>query len=178
MKVFRRVLTACAVAAVLGIAAGGAWMWHAGYGLYAIRTGSMSPGMPPGDAVLVRPAAQVHPGQVITFHPAPGATVTHRVASVNDEGIQTKGDANRTPDVWRIPQSDVVGTRVLHIPYGGYVAVFLQQPTGVASVVLCILGIAFAWQLFFGSVAEESAEPSRASGRHRRRRARQSTNPA
>src|SRR6185295_4926628 len=86
----------------LGIAAHAAPV--VGYGLYAVRTASMTPALKVGDLVVeerVDPA-KIQVGDVITLATANGATVTHRVETVtpNDAGpvFTTRGDANASPD--------------------------------------------------------------------------------
>jgi signal peptidase len=123
----------------------------------------MSPSLRPGDAVLAAPApSAVRPGEVVTFtvHSGPDSVVTHRVVSVVDGLVSTKGDANRTPDPWTLHLSQVVGTAAAFLPHAGYLLVFLKQPQGLASVVVVMLGLVLLWQLFFPS------EPARLSGAH------------
>jgi len=143
-------------------------MWRHGYRLYAVQTGSMTPSVRPGDAVLVRPTTSVRVGDVITFHPGPNSTTTHRVFSITAEGVQTKGDANRTPDFWHLRPAQIVGQVVAHIPRGGYVLFFFKQPTGSLGVVAFLLAVVFAWVLFFGAPPDRSHTVSRS--RHRRGR--------
>ena len=49
-----------------------------------------------------------------------------------------------------MPQKNVVGISRYEVPKGGYVLVFLRQPTGVLSLVVLLASIALAWSLFFG----------------------------
>lgn len=136
--------------------AGKAWM--GGYRLFAVQTGSMTPALSPGDAVLTRPEPRVAPGQVITFRGGPDGFTTHRVVGIDPGGIDTKGDAHRTMDWGRRQPGDIVGTVVLKIPYGGYALFFLKRPTGIAALLLIVLGC-----YFVGTVGRE---------RHHRRRER------
>ncbi|MCC9053341.1 signal peptidase I [Microbacterium sp. F2E] len=73
-----------------------------------ILTGSMSPAMPPGTLVVVKPTpvSEIAVGDVLTYQLESGepTLVTHRVvarhASTDSEGVTfvTQGDANATPD--------------------------------------------------------------------------------
>jgi hypothetical protein len=65
-----------------------------------------------------------------------------------------------TKDPWTLAPAQVVG-RVQHVvPRLGHVLVYLQQPTGIASLVTTVLGLLLAWQIFFGSpVAPRHAQP-------------------
>ncbi|HEY2812338.1 MAG TPA: signal peptidase I [Acidimicrobiales bacterium] len=140
-----------------GIAAGLAVsllvMWHGGYQPYVVHTGSMTPTLNPGDLVIDHPTAQVRQGDVVTFGVSSGhdGVVTHRVANVDGDHIQTKGDANATPDSGSISRTDIRGTAVRALPYAGYVVVYLQQPAGIASVITVLLSLTLAWGLFFAS---------------------------
>lgn len=145
------VMTAAAVA--------GGLAWHQGYRLYAVRTGSMTPTYSTGSLVIDRPVrSSPSPavGDVITFRTQDGL-VTHRVHDLTPQGIKTKGDANRVEDPWTLPARDVVGHVVAGIPDGGYVLVFLKQPTGVPALMLMMVSVALAWNIFFGT--SQSAEP-------------------
>jgi signal peptidase I len=162
----RRAVAATLVVALLALAAG-ALLWLQGYRVYAVKTGSMSPAYPTGSLVVATPVERVLPGvgEVVTFRTGAGL-VTHRVHERSPGRLTTKGDANRTPDPWTVAREDVVGTVRTGLAGGGYVLVFLQQPTGVPSLVLLGLSVAFAWTLFFPSTTGGS-DPG---PRHRARR--------
>lgn len=140
------------VALVISAVGVGIVGWEQGYRLYAVRTASMSPTYPTGSLLLDAPARPGMPrvGEVITFRTSDGL-VTHRVQDITPYGIKTKGDANRSPDAWTLPQRNVRGAVVAGVPYGGYLLVFLQQPTGVPSLMVLTLSIVLAWSVFFGS---------------------------
>lgn len=156
--------------AVVALVTVGGLAWHQGYRIYILHTGSMSPTLRPGDAVLDGPApASVHPGEVVTFtvHSGPDSVVTHRVASFSNGIVHTKGDANRTVDPWSLHLSQVVGSAVAFLPRVGYALVYLKQPAGVASIVTVLFSLVLLWQVFFpaeltpaGTTAEgEGAAP-------------------
>lgn len=74
---------------------------------YTVLTGSMSPGLPAGSLVVVRPVAPdaVGVGAVITYQLESGepAVATHRVVAVEtaingDLAFVTQGDANEVAD--------------------------------------------------------------------------------
>ncbi len=115
--------------------------------------GSMSPTYKPGALVIDAPAhGSYHPGEVITFRHSALTTdvVTHRITDVTNTGlIHTKGDANRTPDVWDIRPAQVRGTVIAGLPFAGFVVVYLQQPAGIGSVVTALLGLILLWGLCF-----------------------------
>lgn len=139
--IFRRLRTVTQVAlavvtvAVALIAAGtvfGTW------GLEPVLTGSMRPGVQPGDLVLLvpEPVASVRVGQVLDFQPPGegGASVVHRVVAVTPGRggpvIRTKGDANNVADSWKARLSGPRAWRVRGvIPKLGYVSVAEHNPT-------------------------------------------------
>lgn len=124
--------------------------WHQGYRAYAVQTGSMTPTFPTGALVLDRPVDDAPPqvGDVITFQTSQGL-VTHRVHAVQPRGVETKGDANDSPDSALVRPAHVLGVVTWGMAKLGYVVVFFQQPTGAPSILLLGLSIWFAWLLFF-----------------------------
>lgn len=163
--------------AFLAVAATGAIIWQQGYRIYVVHTGSMVPTYRPGDLVVDGPPGDLEPGEVITFRHSRTATdvVTHRVTDITPSGlIHTKGDANRTADVWDIRPDQVQG-RVHFALHGlGYVAVFLQQPAGIASIATTILSVILLWSLFFPDEPEpeRAQRPRRSAVRRPRHRVR------
>jgi signal peptidase I len=93
---------------------------------YVVTTPSMSPGVPVGSLVLVRPdpPGGPHVGQIIAFHPPnePKTTYTHRVIAVNADGTySTKGDLDSTPDAWVLKRSQIIGVATHHFKGLGWV---------------------------------------------------------
>jgi signal peptidase I len=129
LPLVRRVLgiALCAVALVLALAV----LMPAllGFQRYVITSGSMTGTYDRGSLVFDRVVAtsSLKAGDVITFRP-PGQAglVTHRIVSLRVVGGQrvftTKGDANRTADVWGpLTLHDARQARVaFHVPYIGY----------------------------------------------------------
>ncbi len=153
----RRLIGVLAVGVALsGLAAGGvAARTLDAYRLYVVHTGSMEPAIAPGDIVVDRrDITALKPGDVITFRYSETSTevVTHRVAAIADDGtITTKGDANDAEDLWTVHPDQVTG-RVTALVHGlGYAVVYLQHPTGLASLATTAFCLALLWQLFFPS---------------------------
>ena len=116
-----------------------------GHAVYAVSTGSMDPTIPPRSAVVVTKDVEPRIGDVITYDHH-GALVTHRLVGINPDGtLQTKGDANKTPDAWGTPRSDVVGVVTSHVPQVGYWLVYLRTPQGFGSFVLMLLLLGQVW---------------------------------
>ncbi len=123
-----------------------------GWRPYTVLTGSMRPGIQPGDVVMDQPVkiSDAHVGDVVTFSDPgrDGALVTHRIRSITRGPVQTevetRGDANTTSERWTIKTEDQVGRVVYVIPKVGHVAVAIRNPVGiVVLVVIPILLIGF-----------------------------------
>jgi signal peptidase len=148
MRVLSSIVLGGVVLLILTVVAGmmlGVWRFT------VIDTGSMRPTLDPGDVAVLtsEPAADLHTGQIVAFHPPgePHLTVTHRVVSVqrarNGVIIETKGDANNAKDAWR---AHIVGDTVWHedfrLPKFGYLAVWSQQRLarfGLLSVIVILI---------------------------------------
>lgn len=121
-----------------------------------VLTGSMSPTIPPGSVVLIRPVedpSALAPGDVITFQAAPTtrSLITHRVVRFQPDttppSYVTKGDANAGADIDPVPVGAIRGEVVTHVPYLGYAADRLGDPRtryviamGIALTVVVVHG--------------------------------------
>jgi signal peptidase len=124
------------------------------YGI--LRSGSMSPAMPAGAAIVVAPAGadQVRAGDVITFRSATNRKllVTHRVYAVTQDesgklAFRTKGDANEEPDGALVTPDRLIG-RVTHsVPYAGRVANKLHTKTGFLILMVIPTALIIALEL-------------------------------
>jgi len=140
------------------------------YKVYVIHTGSMTPTIPPGSAVIVH-EGHYQIGQVVTFTEN-GLTVTHRLVSINAQGLTTtKGDANATVDPWHVPKSQIVGGVVAAPRYLGYWITYLKSPLGLGSVVLVVIVLWQVWTISEGSPNETGSDEG-GSSRPKRRRTR------
>lgn len=134
-------LIVLAVAAFLLLAIGPRLM---GYQTTTMLTGSMSPGINPGDVVVAGqvPVADLKVGDVITYHiPIEDQRVeTHRVVDISTGAdglttVRTKGDANQGVDPWTATlQGATVYRHVGTIPYLGTAIRALREP--LVSVIL------------------------------------------
>jgi signal peptidase len=106
------------------------------YGI--LRSGSMSPGMPTGSAIVVEPVGgqTMQPGDVITFHSGvnSGLLITHRVVEVTQANghtaYRTKGDANNAPDTDLVAPSQVIGRVIFEVPKIGLALRFFHNRFG------------------------------------------------
>ncbi len=169
MSIARRMIWATLSCVVLGVFVTGAVLWTQGYRVYVIHTGSMSPAYKPGDVVVDRPAQHHYrAGEVITFRHSATANdvVTHRITDITATGlIHTKGDANRTADVWDIRPDQVRGSVAFGISHAGYLLVFLRQPAGAASLACAVLAVMMLWKCFFPGDDEHPVDTAQAADR-------------
>ena len=105
------------------------------YQALIVRSGSMSPTIPTGSIVFYTKidSAKVKVGDIIAFN-KPGQAnekVTHRVYKIGTSSTGkyaiTKGDANGTPDDWRVPLAGKGWLARFHLPSVGYAVVYLQS---------------------------------------------------
>jgi signal peptidase len=134
-----------------------------GHELIVVRGGSMEPAIGLGsviDIVHVQPA-DLRPGDVVTLKDAAGTLLSHRVNRVVSlpDGIyiETKGDANATPEAVLVPASQVVGRVDASIPKLGYVLYLLTLPTGILTLMCIALTMLFGiWLLEEAEQADET----------------------
>jgi signal peptidase len=131
------------------------------YRTSTMLTGSMAPGINPGDMVVTapRPSADIEVGDVISYQiPVEDHRVeTHRVVSVERAAdgtvaIQTKGDANDNVDPWTaVISSDTVYEVQTVVPKVGAAIRVLRAPVvqhGILWVALggaLVLGLSMIW---------------------------------
>jgi signal peptidase I len=145
------------------------------YRTLTVLSGSMRPYMQPGDVVVVTPIAarDLKPGDIVTYHlPTDGRPlVTHRVTAVLEPGshpvIQTKGDANNTPDAQaRLDESRVWRTRAV-VPKVGYVLVALRHPAmRLIGSVLAPLLLLVVWLLHIWGKPRDDTDDAGQITRH------------
>lgn len=127
----------------------------AGYQLYTVISGSMSPQIGVGSVVLVRPIdpAKLKEGDIITFRgqTADSILTTHRIIKVNsnENGIDftTKGDANNVKDPNTVKAERVVGKVYGKIEYLGYFLTFVRSSKGILTMLIIPGGLLIAFEL-------------------------------
>lgn len=94
-----------------------------------VLSGSMTPKLPVGSAVLIRPVdpGTLHVGDIATYQKEPGKAeyVTHRIVAIDTSTTPTtftfKGDANRGADINPVPATAIRGKVWFSVPYLGAV---------------------------------------------------------
>lgn len=98
-----------------------------------ILTGSMEPGIMPGDIVIVEKSDcdGVAVGDVIMFNNGNGMNITHRVIEKSDADgevlFRTKGDNNSSPDNGYVNASQLRGRVIAVVPDIGYPTLVLRE---------------------------------------------------
>lgn len=130
----RRALRWAVTAAIL-IAVVATIHW-AGLALMAVRTGSMRPGIQPGDAVIGISPTLVAPavGDIIVAEPKQGDVqippIAHRIISRDEAGWHTKGDFNNYDDSWTVHPDEVTHTVLFSVPLH-----YVRDPRVIAALI-------------------------------------------
>ncbi|WP_458413558.1 signal peptidase I [Schinkia sp. CFF1] len=111
-----------------------------GFQFISVLTGSMYPEINPGSLILVKKVNApelLRVNDVITFQSPRNENqlITHRIVEVKnvDSNIffTTKGDANLTPDIDEVADTNVFGKyQNIVIPYGGYILQLTKTKIG------------------------------------------------
>jgi signal peptidase len=118
-------------------------------------SGSMAPGINPGDVVVDTPVTirDVRVGMIISYHiPIDDHHVeSHRVVSVEREPdgqvtVVTKGDANRGVDPWKATlQGDTAYQVRAVVPWIGKAIAFLRAPVLTTTLVYAVPALLAGW---------------------------------
>jgi signal peptidase len=133
------VLAAITVSVVLPRASHGAAL--------TVLTGSMTPKIPVGSVVLIRPVdpGTLEVGDVATYQVKPDEQtfITHRITKIHqtDKGLTFtfKGDANRGADIDDVPAGAIRGEVWFHVPYLGTIRDGLHGKGGISLVAMILL---------------------------------------
>lgn len=130
------------------------FLWFVvGLALLPVKTGSMAPGIKPGDLIVaVKPwLSPPKVGEIVVAQPefAPGSeklpAIAHRIINTQPGGWLTKGDANPEPDGWVVRPQDISRVSVLVIPTAK-----IRSPYTVA----ILIGLMVLYFLWPGKVTE------------------------
>ena len=127
----------------------------------AVVSGSMEPGIPVGSVVSSKPvdADELQIGDVITYRLQGETMVTHRITEIDAANNQviTQGDANDVPDAEPVSYDNIVGKMWFHLPFLGYISIYLKTPLGIAVVcgVVFVLILLNALPAIFSSKEEK-----------------------
>lgn len=121
-----------------------------GYSLRVVESGSMTPIIPLGAAILTTPQVEYSQGDVVTFQRREDdEATTHRIVDkkTDEQGSVeyiVKGDANNANDLRPVGLAEIAGKVVLQIRYLGFVIDFAKQPIGF----LTLVGLPAGWIVY------------------------------
>ncbi len=99
----------------------------------AVFSESMVPTFLKGDMIIVEGSKDIKVGDIIVYDsPLYKYPLIHRVITVSNEGVRTKGDSNRLEDPWTTPPEKIRGKAILRIPLLGWVKVGVFELLGAA----------------------------------------------
>lgn len=105
-----------------------------GVGAAVVLSGSMEPELSTGDLILVAERNSYEVGDVVVYQDGRMA-VTHRIVSISDDEIITRGDANNTDDD-PIKLEQIKGEVIFAIPFVGHLVNMLKTPIGTLTILV------------------------------------------
>jgi signal peptidase I len=145
-----RSIIATAITLVIGVNVFllGAAMYLGGYSLNVVTSGSMRPGLQPGDLVILQkiPSSSLANGDVIAYVPPDRAgALIHRIVSLRDLGggtilVQTRGDANNADDPGPVLLGDDAYRLVRSVPLLGWLILIRPYVWLLLLAVLAAIG--------------------------------------
>ena len=114
-----------------------------GYSIFCVATGSMEPTISQNDIIIVKKSDTYKTDDIITFMKG-NEFITHRIVSINDETVTTKGDANNAVDV-AVSKDKIIG-KVIKIYYNmGVWQKILTTPSIIIMIFVTLLLFDFAF---------------------------------
>lgn len=108
----------------------------AGFAALEVISGSMEPTLHVGDMIIINTKANDYKkGDIITFYDKNGSFVTHRIVSISEAELITRGDNNNRDDEANVPEK-IIGKYVFKIGKGQKVIETLQKPLFVFLILI------------------------------------------
>ncbi|MBR2785963.1 MAG: signal peptidase I [Clostridia bacterium] len=121
-----------------------ALLYASGIEPFVVQSGSMESCIETGSLSFINKRANyedIKQGDVIGYVSATNKKVLHRIVRMEDEGVYTKGDANKSIDGTLVTNQNYVGKAVFWIPKLGYVVSALQSKRGRVLLITVILAM-------------------------------------
>lgn len=125
-----------------------------GYGASVVLSGSMEPTLSVGDLLIVRKQDAYETGDIVVYQSG-SMPVVHRIVSVSDDAVVTRGDANNANDQ-PFPMTAIKGGVIAIIPWVGYLVWALKRPAAV--VTMLAVAVLLVEMSFRTGKAEKEAE--------------------
>ncbi len=132
-----------------------------GYKPMIVLSGSMESSIKTGDLVIVKMVDEnvLKVNDIIAFRNETNTVTTHRIVEIVEEDgetcFRTKGDNNNIEDANLVKPSAVEGVYVAKINGLGNFLMFIQQPIGLAIMLLIVLVIGLIWLYIVNSIEEK-----------------------
>ena len=111
-----------------------------GYGGAVVLSGSMEPTIMTGELIIVKAEDSYAEGDVVVYQSG-NMMVVHRIVSISDEAVVTRGDANNVDDGAILP-TQIKGRVIAHIPkVGSAVRILKSPPATIALIVAAVLTV-------------------------------------
>ena len=186
LRIFGNVLTALLLIIMVTMSLfliqsrlGGGTPAVAGYRMYVVMSGSMSPAFDTGSLVFVKQTEplSIAEGDIITYSSATDSErlTTHRVVGINRENglnFVTRGDANNVNDPNMVAAGNLVGMVTGSVPYIGYLLGYAQTSQGLVLLIfipgflILLLELRRLLSYLAESKAQKSAAVSKTAVRH------------
>ena len=114
-----------------------------GYSVFNVATGSMEPTIKQNDIIVVKMTDKYDVNDIITFE-KDGSYITHRIVTINDNNIITKGDANNANDL-AINKKNVLGKVIKVYASAGIWQKILTSPKVIILIFLTLILFDFAF---------------------------------
>lgn len=138
LKFICNVLSTTIIAALLFIAVMMLGPKIFGMSEYVVLSGSMEPTIAVGSIVYDKALDETSlaDNDIVTYSVDRDTLVTHRAVSVDlaNRQVITKGDANQTEDEVPVSFDRIVGVHVFHMPYIGYISMYVKTGLGIGVV--------------------------------------------
>ncbi len=124
-----------------------------GYAMLEVVSGSMEPTIRVGDLVIID--TNYHDYQkndIVTFRDTNGSFVTHRIVSIQDDKMITKGDHNNSQDE-EMPTKNIVGKYLFRLQGVGTILTSLKNP--VVSILIFIIGFLICYLISYDKEEKE-----------------------
>lgn len=110
-----------------------------GYTMLEVVSGSMEPTIHVGDLIIIDTNAKDYEkDDIVTFYDVDGSFVTHRILSINDKEMITKGDFNDSIDD-PMPVDSILGRYVFRINGGGKILSAFKSP--FTMIMILVIGV-------------------------------------
>lgn len=135
-----------------------------GYKPMIVMSGSMETSIYTGDLIFTKVVdpETLKEGDIIAFREEDNYVTTHRIISIKEVNgekyFETKGDNNNTADQNLVSFEAVEGIYISRIAGLGNVLMFLQQPLGLAVVLLVILVVGIIVFAITGSSSNKKTD--------------------